>query len=1842
MWEMKDKMKLTKEKHGKRFAAAAVSGLLAAAVLITAVLSRKIEAEAAETFLGIEELRNEVAESGRTYTILEIVPDRNGAEIGFLTDGYEPVLSTWNEEKQQWESWKEKLCSFATFEERKAYIEGLKVELQAYYDAKGITGDKPVSIAKEEYEESDTKEDGYKTITAAAVEKTGWFAKATAESGETYQVKFKYMGLKENYEEESDWVYYKIDGEPIALTSLTEEELKNLPADKVIYKKEAGEGVFSIKGLWGELNGEESETEETQTETTTETTTEPANEQEPEKETQTETSEETQTETTGETESETTKETESGTEQESSTPESGEQESSTQESSEPESSAPESSEQESSTQESSTPGNDEQENATPKGDEPESPSSENTDTVNTASFVKLSSKSTPDTADSTDVKKEAREEKAAKEQEESKEQNAEETEKTQETAEESATEEKQTEEQSGTEEEQSTVVLAGQANTQETQNVDAQAEETEEYYLVSFVKIEDVTALADTDTIYIVEEGGIIGSSNGDYSFVESSDENVRKQTHTFGGITIYCKNVFTNNEWFKKNALDMEEADYKKFQIQVLTFTPAELNAMNELPKFDFLYLNSGTRLIDSEAEVVNYEKDTMDLSAQVVKNLFEWIAANGTPCLVDGGIMFEKEGETESITSRDDMKETQIFMFAALLCQKQLSKWEQYSGNLAILDLQVLLANITDSDKNFSTEQTYCRFGEDSIINSDFAKATIHEGDAGEVEEGFQSVLDEINLENLYRESDAANEHEMLNTDISEARVLRHIINYKNRRTTETKTNIKVLEIQPALTTEADITLEQLKVWAPDVETVETTIMTTAEFIGKIETLNDKYDLIYIGTSKEHLNIKNWTGGDVKNSSGEYVGSTVFNDSDMDGLIYYNIGDLRVTNMALAGLLDTEYWGNDRSNYPYYYNYMRYNGNDITEEKKEALLSFLDGSYPVIVSDDFIEQPVTVFQNTGYTGYRVSLPVGRYTKEQLTSLGVKTKDISSIKVKEGYEVILYTEDEFNSTELTVDKDADFSTTNTSWNEKTVSMIVKKKDGSTPTRAVDEDHIDNCTYLYEFVEKALENQYNNFFAVGELEEGTAEGGSELFKFYLNRPKVSVVNTLVNGTKEDGSDIYYVSADAFGKYQLQYTFTIKNEGAATYDTKYCCKLYIDVNSDGKYSKQEEVSDIAIYQNGSQVSSEELYADREYVLKRQVPDGYKGLLPWKIEITQCNNDNIYTSMNGYTKLKGMEKEVLNIIQIGRDKFPDLSWFGGNNESLFDLGAEINNKNSVFHKLIYGGTVDGQTYKGISDEFEINVTFLTISEYEEKMAKPENADYLKDFNMLILGFSDMYGNISGTDTTGAMGAIIDFINSGKSVLFAHDTTSFFNYPTRYSIYSNNYARSNAYPWRNNPNDSRSTGTSYYYYAAGLNTYVRPLVGMDRYGILSSSVLKKGNILSTDSDEFKQVAAMGKDIAYKPKSGKTKTVPEVQGYTYTTINSKDQKVNSSSNSYNRYELDMSKSETWRFTNSYLNIRYDTVYYKDSKTDTGEIPNPYNGEIDNLYVTQVNNGQITEYPYKLPEKFEVAETHGQYYQLDYTADDDGDGQSDLVVWYCLSTQGTGSSEKQTIYSQSPNDVRNNYYIYNKGNVTYTGMGHKMHSSSKYTVAEAKLFINTMIASYQAGIKPPTIAVKENSLKESPEIHTMYRFYDDANGISLNDDATVENSEKVYFTVSDVNFVKGTRSITSHVYYDDGSGTGDTTIPVNDGIKVTKLDDKIYDATTGALTDANNLQSGGIYYILVPKSIMNNCDKGLTLYFEAQSTITSYTNENKTNEYITDKVYAELEVLKAYLFDLD
>jgi hypothetical protein len=219
----------------------------------------------------------------------------------------------------------------------------------------------------------------------------------------------------------------------------------------------------------------------------------------------------------------------------------------------------------------------------------------------------------------------------------------------------------------------------------------------------------------------------------------------------------------------------------------------------------------------------------------------------------------------------------------------------------------------------------------------------------------------------------------------------------------------------------------------------------------------------------------------------------------------------------------------------------------------------------------------------------------------------------------------------------------------------------------------------------------------------------------------------------------------------------------------------------------------------------------------------------------------------------------------------------------------------------------------------------------------------------------------------------------------------------------------------------------------------------------------------------------------------------------------------------------------------------------------------------INTSKISQVNKGQITTYPYDVNigmnqtrkektgtdwkgnkysfqmvsyETANIQETHAQYYQLDLDRDANGDGNNDLIVWYSLVDDG----RQYSAYSAMPNDVRNNYYIYSLNNVTYTGMGQK-NTIGTY---EAKLFVNTMIAAYNLGIKNPTIDIIADEKDVDSSVDKIYRTYDE--DISLD-----VSNEEIFFYVHDKNMINGTKVLSMKYYYEVAEGTEDAIAHINE-----------------------------------------------------------------------------------------
>ena len=1216
------------------------------------------------------------------------------------------------------------------------------------------------------------------------------------------------------------------------------------------------------------------------------------------------------------------------------------------------------------------------------------------------------------------------------------------------------------------------------------------AADISKYYVLTFKVLENGDYNADEGRLPEVYKASV-----ADFQYVYSGaaytiTANASKGHElTEPADNVYYQGGFYSNELFKRFTLDIDDADVANYKVDVQTVTAGELNAMSAeelttyLATVDFIYLNAGI----NNGSVVSYVPGNTDrdLDAEAVKLIFEKICNEKTPCIVDYYI--------KDLAASDlNVSNTNAYALACLLMQRdyrsQLTngKFEKdIASNLNSWAGSVLTTN----DSNYVNGNVMVihsnKLSNPTVLLTD--KFYGEAFDSTVIETAYKAVLNEIELENLYRASDQAAGYAPLDTTIYKSTVVRYIMNYALARTIQVKTSIEVLEIQPAnvkypdnssqsgvVGGDKELTPSRVRTWmgvGSDV-TVNITTMNTMEYVGTIEDINSNYDLIYIGADIYSLPNNGSTTNyyEVGNEGLTHPKYTTSTYPSMDKLIYSNVGGLVPVNGQFAGHLAIDW----KTTGTQVYNYVmaRYNGNDITADKHNELVDYVKGTYTVVVADKLCK----------------------------------------------------------------------STTEP---EKT--------------------YVDNCSYLYSFLKEHLKDA--NVFKASEVENGS----NATFQFYTNRAKLDI-GEKVTGNEESNvkggtafvqpgyykatddttnGHMTYINKETDGKYYLTYKFTITNNGAVSANTKYKAALYIDSNSDGKFSLEfEDIPDITITNvaTGAVVTNGQLVAGEQYSLVKEIPNAYN-VVTWKVEVSQADNKFIRDSRTGYTRLSDRQKVTLKILQIRRD--------GG---SPLVLETAIGNgkgkgSNKTLNALVYGGycEADKQTYKGIANEYDFQ--FKTMTNAAFNTAYANGTLNLMSYDMVILGFYDSYNLRGGTETdinynsVMGKGGLREYIDSGKSVLFAHDTTSI----TAVEDY-----KKVTVAGKNGGKIYDASGVSCSVWGYYLNIYVRDMVGLDTYGItlgklgkkdgIDYSMVSSGQDLSTSTEGKKLMAALEnkldadgyykiglKPLAYVPNSNKTKTVRETQGFLYGWMD-------------------------WHWKKA-SNVTYRKVRTK-YNTDRAE---------------RVNEGQITTYPYYLDETIDIARTHHQYFTLDLTTDDDKDGETDLVVWYTMGgKEGDNSHIDTSLFTSNPNngfstkdanfddtsekDVMNNYYIYNKGNITYTGFGDFDNTTwlnRGNVVDECKLFINTLVAAYQAGASDSTVSVYDTPDGTVPT--DSFFEYSDAD----NDIAFRTESQRMYFNITDKNVIRGEKKAWAKYYVALKPGTVGANATSYNGYAVETIEDK-------------------------------------------------------------------------------
>ncbi len=1197
---------------------------------------------------------------------------------------------------------------------------------------------------------------------------------------------------------------------------------------------------------------------------------------------------------------------------------------------------------------------------------------------------------------------------------------------------------------------------------------------------------------------------------------------------HDYAGEEINSfkyKGGYTNNEWFKNYVLDIDDAQkQKEFCIDVITKKANEVTP-KDIEDANLVYFTGG-----------NYDAD---MAPEASVALLRAVYNDNKAVIINVSCFTAKISQQFSFF--DDMGYMMCLLFQSDLANigdyvNDDNTWklnDNIKNSLKTLgDKYVAATNDVSHVTNtiFVNDDRRCR---DAIYTdglADFGKTKIEDGfDLNGNHYDFMEVKNDIDQEVFYLKVAGKYDDSDFNETVCKATSIRYILNYGDRRSVA-KTEINVLDIEPYYNPQIEsgyvngndngfperFLLREdngvskfekrdifTKKWFTDNLSDTTDGITingvgTKTFIGRIEDLNENYDLIYIGMDTAYLNTDSSNGTKRFLNNDKQISS-----NDGFDRIYRHDGD--EVYMAERG---TKHHGSSADKY---YNL---SGNDITPDKLYELKNYVKAGYAVILSDYFFDENSTV---------------------------------------DSYDDI--------NTELLDDN---------SYLYEFVKFCIKDEDD------------DNKSYLYKNVEikKNLVESTGNRTTDGK----SVAVHKDNFLKYLNISKLQIIvkddgtpplynpYDIPDSVPQDARNDYhhYIEMNSVGQYTLDFKIELKNDAATdTTNTSYDCQLYIDHDGDGRFESVEMLNglDIVRLSDNESINVDDdgkyhLRTGTTYSISRAVPEGYFGLISWKLVFIENGreNDMVKVAIQDYSALRNMAgKQQIRVLQLtsGDTMGTNLNlWDDPNIVQLYNQvqDFELSVESAPITDLINLNRPGGY-FNGVTDRFT----------------------KLCEYDILVLGFSDAYlFPFDGFDNNAiqAVLAIREYMLSGRSILFTHDLTS-----TR-TINDDN-TRTIRESWDVGFGNRDVNGLNMGYLA---NTYLRDIQGMDRYGYThrTDSPLLTATYNGNALTEYKSV--------YDTKT--QLTGDKLTGFTDSNLSEEIKNDNRNRTTY---------GEVSRFGSPKLWAGYnDGVPW--GQNGINDDPTYHFAQRDSRQVARLNRGQITEYPFRIgqvqqgndglwhsSEFIDVATTHNQWFQLNLDTNyRDTNYDDDVVVWFTLSTELTKESNDGR-YGQYHRlnymDARNNYYIFNKGNVTYTGAGHSMISDSK--VDERKLFVNTLVASYNAGTHAPYAAYKNGPGNNSVDITSKYVPYDLALSKIQNeygrDNGFLENKITVYFKAVNNNLQDNRSPLVTQYYVESINNNGDVKIGAKSYWIVSP--DTVTDCTTGsAVTDKQVLENGHIY----------------------------------------------------------
>lgn len=977
-----------------------------------------------------------------------------------------------------------------------------------------------------------------------------------------------------------------------------------------------------------------------------------------------------------------------------------------------------------------------------------------------------------------------------------------------------------------------------------------------------------------------------------------------------------------------------------------------------------------------------------------------------------------------------------------------KMSGYWEAYNGYLNYMDDPIFVQGHV---YNYNGNTAIFRGFENTEVGANTVKYSDFD-DYVKTNAKTKNIWEDLKAKGIYTgdySSKTAN-------NIAPWAAIRYILDLDSDRSDVDYEELRVLDVEPSVALGTDrrpswkLTADDVALMVPSVPaeatiTIDHYIM--GAFVGKNGDLNELYDLIYIGEDAGGF----WSGQDVQDfksgnsnwnnkTAAAGLSRTDFYDDNMDGLVYFHVGDV-------YGLGNPTGWG---INYMYdvaggRYEYdasnphtidinstARQPGNDITSFKKSALEDYIKADYPVVAARNLYD---------------------------------------------------------TSDHPYVDKKAE-------------CILWQFLSGSRASRNADGSYTSGVYFNTE---------------VSPIDERVRNRKAR---------KIEITGMPVIYDSNDRANTYVPKSGSYGV--LNFSMRVPNT------TDYAYKIYLDQDRNGKFDGSTDPTKNEVVQSGTVDSlnlSKSVY----------VTDGWVGFVQWRIEVYKKDNPYIRTSAEGCSAIQATtenKNKILALQIMPNNNNVDLGTHTGtgvkrtNNRNwtdLYDLCTDFEIEVYTvtfgqFEKFFRSGTNgDGAGYGfsynmgadiNISEDIPVantnpNRDVLALIEGDDA-DNPEHANlrntllgghHLGEFNMLIIGFADSYGSTDFSNQYGCTEYLFYFAEKGCSILFTHDLSHYKNDPSSRVGYS-------------------------------ANAIMRDIMGMNRYGTVSTNLIN--DIEARSGFNVDTTCTLAKNLAqYNINKGITESTAyaEKQGYTFWNLMAKiANNANGNKRAMYKYQI--------------VNPAYPTDVSKTQFLNRGGNSNGNNAETNKAY--RLNQGQITQYPFNIPEVLTINNTHSQYYQLSME-------DEELTVWYTLEDAygyGGNSGDALRVYGVTPHEAANNYYIYSKGNIFYSGVGHSGISGRP----ERELFVNTLIAAYRPMFEKPEVIITNTDAVISGRRQYVLRVdqefdYDESNNLTQ----TMLNSDDYIAVTFIPRDYSGSPTLKVTIFYEGGIkyfGTNSSTDP--------------------------------------------------------------------------------------------